>query len=531
MVDKSFVQFGGYWDIPDSIINSEISISSEFSYDIREIRKYYRQYRTGCEFKTGQGSLQYVPSMVRFKKAADLINKEARFMFAKTPEVTVRSTKPNLAVGDETVKSDMVLLQTLINRVLRENAFGENIVKAAKDCAIGERIAMVLNFNVTDGITLTFLPATNFVFEVEPGRPNRLKKFVGFVVNSESSDVGEKRIFKKKMYLDEKTGKCVIEDSVYNGIGKIVEEPEEIVTQFDELPVAIVRNDGLLGDIFGESEMEKLSDYESLLSKSMNAGIDAERMCMNPIRYAIDASEQSTKELSVVPGSFWDIQSDQMSEGNKSAQVGVLETSMAYAGPLKESLERIRAAMYDTLDMPDISLPTMTGVITSGKALKSIYWGLIVRCEEKMKMWKPALEFICGTIIEGAKIFPEVASMYIEQPVPLNEEYEVVVENQYPIQEDELEEKASDIVEVNAQLMSKKAYMMKWRGLTSEEAEEELAQIAKERQLLEDSFEMPPFGNTTEEDLIEEEEKLKGMEQRVEDDVTVVEEEEDVIEE
>lgn len=521
MSDKSLVQFSGYWEIPDSIINSEISISSEFSRNIKEIRKYYKQYKEGCEFKTGQGSLQYVPSMVRFKKAADLINKETRFMFAKTPEVTVKSTKPNLTVGDETIKSEIVLLQTLINRVLNENAFGENILKAAKDCAIGERIAMVLNFNTTDGITLTFLPSTNFVFEVEPGRQNKLKKFVGFVVNSESSDIGEKRIFKKKMYLHEKTGKCVVEDSVYNGLGEIVEEPEEIITQFDELPVAIVRNDGLLGDIFGESEMEKLSDYESLLSKSMNAGIDAERMCMNPIRYAIDASEESTKELSVVPGSFWDIQSDQMSEGNKSAQVGILETSMAYASPLKESLERIRAAMYDTLDMPDISLPTMTGVITSGKALKSIYWGLIVRCEEKMKMWKPALRFICETIIEGARIFPDVAKMYIEQPVPLNNEYEVVVENQYPIQEDELEEKASDIVEVNAQLMSKKAYMMKWRCLTDEEAEEELAQIAKERQLLEDSFEMPAFVDTS-----TEEEKLKGAEQKVEDDIMIEEEEE-----
>ena len=41
---------------------------------------------------------------------------------------------------------------------------------------------------------------------------------------------------------------------------------------------------------------------------------------------------------------------------------------------------------------------------------------------------------------------------------------------------------------MTAQTMSKKAYMVKWRGLTDDEALDELKQIALERQLLEDSF-------------------------------------------
>ena len=69
---------------------------------------------------------------------------------------------------------------------------------------------------------------------------------------------------------------------------------------------------------------------------------------------------------------------------------------------------------------------------------------------------------------------------------------DITVENVYPLQEEETEEKTMDIMEVNAQLMSKKAYMIKWRHLTSEEADEELKQIALERQILEDAFQMPP---------------------------------------
>lgn len=44
--------------------------------------------------------------------------------------------------------------------------------------------------------------------------------------------------------------------------------------------------------------------------------------------------------------------------------------------------------------------------------------------------------------------------------------------------------------------------MIKWRHLTSEEADEELKQIALERQILEDAFQMPPVV-TEEEDIIE----------------------------
>ena len=54
--------------------------------------------------------------------------------------------------------------------------------------------------------------------------------------------------------------------------------------------------------------------------------------------------------------------------------------------------------------------------------------------------------------------------------------------------EDEVEEKQMDLAEVQAQTMSRKAYMKKWRELTDEEADEELRQIVLEKQLFEDSM-------------------------------------------
>ena len=44
------------------------------------------------------------------------------------------------------------------------------------------------------------------------------------------------------------------------------------------------------------------------------------------------------------------------------------------------------------------------------------------------------------------------------------------------------------MAEVNNQVMSHKSYLKKWRGMTDVEAEEEIAQIAKEKRLFEESY-------------------------------------------
>ena len=129
----------------------------------------------------------------------------------------------------------------------------------------------------------------------------------------------------------------------------------------------------------------------------------------------------------------------------------------------------------------------LKGVVSSGKTLKAIYWDLIVRCDEKMLAWRPALQFLGRCIIEGVRLYPKAGQFYIDEALP-DVGYTIRVDNQYSLPEDEQEEKQTDLAEVTAQTMSRKSYMKKWRNLTDDEAEEELRQIALERQILEDSF-------------------------------------------
>ena len=455
--------------------------------EMGQIIKYYNVYEQGANFVAEGSNGDYIPADLRMKQTAHLINKEARFLFSKKPDIWVQ---PEFIQGDqasiEAAKDNATILQAYVDKVLQKTKFFGKLIKAAKDCFIGKRVACFCNFNEdTQKIQVNFVPSLEFVYEVDGDDIDVLTKIVCFFTMFDSDVKANQRIYKKKYWM--KNGVCWIEEGVYDGSGNLIEElTPERATKFTYIPAVVIRNDGLTGDLDGVSEVENLQDYEMWESKLNSADIDAGRKGMNATRYAIDMSPESTKDLSTAPGAFWDLSSDQNTEV-ASPQVGILEPSMSYSSSLSNTLNRIKSAAYTEVDIPDTSPDAMQGVVTSGKTLRALYWGLIVRCDEKMREWAPALENITRMLIDGAILYPKAAANYTLSKIPVVP-FEVIVDNQYSLPEDEAEEKQIDIAEVQAQTMSRKSYMKKWRNLTDDEADAELKQIALEREMLEDSF-------------------------------------------
>ena len=481
-----------YNQIPYSVFATELagSLKNDFNAEISEIMNYYNAYQKGAEFSPEGANGDYVPSDIRYRKAKDLIDKEARFLFSIPPTFTVNPNSTGISEQERELNTQ---LNSFLTTVLDKIKFSADLVKAAKDCFIGKRVACILNFNETEGISATFLNSTEFLYQF---KGKELNKIVAIFIIQDSSNKAD-QIIKKKVYEMDEDGFCYVEEALYSGTGELKEEGriERTKTLFQRIPAVVILNDGLTSDDRGVSDVESLLEYEGGYSKLANADIDSERKSMNPIRYAIDASDNSTKNLSSSPGSFWDIQSNQQGSDPKNASVGMLEAHMNYSNALKITLDRIEDTMYSQLEIPNVNSEKLRGLITSGKALKALYWSLIVRCNEKMLVWGPALKTIAELIIEGAIFYPESARVMTDIEVP-DIVYEIQVENNYPLPEDEVEEKTMDLAEVAAQTMSRKSYMKKWRNLTDEEIQAELEQIALERQMLEDSF-MP---NTFEEE-------------------------------
>lgn len=476
--------------VNQQVIHDEISgaYGQELLTELGELIKCYEVYEKGAEF-TAEGAKDYIPANLRYRKARQLINKEARFLFSKPVDFFV--TVPCNSESKEAkakAKEDASSLLDFLKAVLKGSSFNHRLVQAARDCFVGKRIAILVNFNQL-GIAVSFLPSLEFVYDTDPQDTGKITKLVCFYTIQDSRDRQEQRIYRKKYWMQD--GACWFVEEIRDGSNNIVVtiSPEQR-TELSFIPAVVVVNDGLLGDIQGESEIEQLADSESWFSRLANADMDAERKSMNPIKYTVNASPECLANIGNSAGSFWDLQSDPslLQDGITSVSVGMLESGMSYSAALSATLDRISGDMHDVLDVPDVSPDALKGVVSSGKTLKAIYWGLIVRCDEKMLTWRPALERVAQMILDGARLYPESAKAYADKLPDV--EYQVSVDNSYPLPEDETEEKQIDMQEINSRARSVKSYLKKWRNMSDDEADEELQQITKEQRMFEDSFEV-----------------------------------------
>lgn len=490
--------------IPTKLVERRIgsALWNSFEKEFGLIKHYYKIYKKGVRFNPDRlkyGSVTYVHATLRYKKVATLIDKQSRFLFGESPDIDVEYDG-DIKVASDTTKQEISKTQKLLNNVFRQNLLTKQLMQASKDTFVGKRVACVINFNAQDGITLEFINSLRFVYETKVGNTNELVKFGAYTLLVDD-ETGEKKIKEKYYELVEIWDKdsdgndvfireaVFLSEGIYNLEGPVEDEELAEMVEIPELtriPVVVITNDGLLEETRGVSDVEKLKGYEELYSKLSNADIDALRMGMNPIKYTIDMTNKSTKNLPVGPGAYWDLTGNwRQNDGSANPQIGIIEQNNTYSEALDTTLERIKASMYDELDIPDVTLSTLQGTITSGKALKAIYWGLIVRCKEKMKTWGPNIEKMSEIVIEGAKAFPDFATRYLDGESLGDVSYRIEVESNYPLPEDDAEEQELDMSKIVNGVMSRKTYIKRWQKLSDEEADEELKQIILEEAAIE----------------------------------------------
>lgn len=497
-----FEQMQGY-NFARALINQELTgvFNTQTLSNMQDVLQMYRIYAEGADFLTDQSSNDWAPAQWHARQTKTLIDKEARFLFSEPPDIRLSD-----ALSTTSDNSRIAANEELVQKVLKDSRFTAKLVRAAKDCFIGKRIAIAVNFNEQNGIKVSFIPSLEFVYETDPADVDVITKFIQFYNVTVNEEKSQQRIYKKKWYME--NGVCRVVEELYDGNASLIETiTPDSPTRFDFIPVAIVINDGLSGDPFGISDVESVKDAESYYSKLSNKDIDSLRKGTDQITYAIDADPRTTKGLSRAPGAFWDLATDVAKEG-KTAQVGTLENPMSYSGALDQTLQRLKNDMYAQLAVPDLTGDALQGVITSGKTMQAIYWDLIVRCNEKMLDWRPAFEKMTETILTGAQLYPEIAKMYVDAPIV--PDYEIEVENSYPILQDETEEKANDMLEIQNKVLSRKAYLRKWYRMTDEDADAELKQIQLEQQMLEQETYPAEDAYSQEEDSTEGDDELQA---------------------
>ncbi|MCD2492741.1 phage portal protein [Lacrimispora sp. NSJ-141] len=473
-------------DLPIFIIQ-ELSgpYGPEMTEKLRRIVEWYNIYAAGAEFETEQEeSEEFTPTRLRSRKIKRLISKQAEFMVGKTPDIKISCPNEKKTDQGKPNESDM---QEYIKEVLKKNLWSDKLLKGAKDCFIGGKVA--LKVNVTpDKLGIMFVPADGFFYETELDDVDVLRKVVLFYCVNDSEDKTEQRWWRQRYRMDK--GHCYVSESLHDGYGETVpgHEIEDRDTKLDRIPVYVIVNDGLSGDTDGESDVDTIMDEDSWYNKMRSANLDSIRKTMNHITWVSGASPKAFEKLTNTPGAVWDLQADPINQG-RIPSVGTVENSFSYKEAYADTLGNISENMHDSLGIPELSLEKTQGLMTSGKGLKMLYWPLICRCEAKWTAWKPALEWLTEMVLYAADVFPNLKKIYGDFRTA---DHVVTIDNQYPLPEDEAEERTLDLQEVGV-ARSIKSYLMEWggpdhKGLTDDEADAEIEQLIQEKRMLEDSF-------------------------------------------
>ncbi len=442
--------------------------------EMNDILRLYDIYEGRENFIDKSEGKDYTQTEKKTNLIKKLIKEESRFLFGKTPELYIQPKNDTDADKDKAEEINLYL-----NKILKDNLFSEKLVKGARDCFIGKRAAIKLYANQdTKEIRIMFLPSLEFIYESDEENPNELKKIIFFYQTNKEVEKDKQRIWKQKYEMID--GRCILNEGIYNGNGILIEPINvDVDLQLSGIPCYVIINDGLSGDPFGESDVKELLDNQIQYNRLSSEDVDTLRKGMDRIIYGVDIDPEASEKFKLKPGAFWDVPTDPTAEG-KQATLGTIPTDFNYGDKIENSLKRIKSDMYEMLNIPMLSNDELKGMMTSGKTMKALYWQLITRCEEKMMAWRPALEWLIRAILEITEVYQ------IEKLPQLD--YTVTVENNYPLQEDEDEEKTLDLQQVNAQAMSRKTFIKKWQGVTDDVADAEIKQIALEREMLEESY-------------------------------------------
>ncbi|MGL5766719.1 MAG: phage portal protein [Sarcina sp.] len=440
--------------------------------EMSEIIKLYDIYDgKGQDWNSDEAD--YIPTKKRTNYIKNLIKQEARFLFGKTPTFEIVGENEEYAAANE-----------YINKILDANLFNDKLVKGARDCFIGKRVAIKIHADATTkSMRIMFVPSLEFVYEPFEDRVDELKKIIFFHQVNEETAKEAQVIWKQKYEMVE--GKCLLTEGFYNGYGTLLEmlcENQDL--KLSGIPAYVIINDGLSGDLKGESDVAEI--FENAMAYNMLASedIDTLKKGMNRIIYGLDVDEQSSKLFKLKAGAFWDVETSKLADG-KQAQIGTVDTDFNYDTRMENTLNRIKSDMHEVLNIPLINNQDLKGMMTSGKSMKALYWQLITRCEEKWQSWQPALIWMIRAIVEITSVY-NIENIGVD--VNTINDLNISVINNYPLQEDEDNEMLLDLNKVNSQAMSRKSFIKKWGNVTDDIADEELKQIQLEKQMLEEGY-------------------------------------------
>lgn len=393
--------------------------------------------------------LDYIPSQVIDNKIKPLINKQARFMFGKEPDILFKPL-------DKKDKETCEELRQYVDAILNASKFWSNALKVFRLATVTKRVMLRLEANPEQPVRLYWHDINDFNYEVDPNDVTKLNKVV--LVRQDSTTVNklenEKLWHRYTYYVSNK--KDGLEVSCYLRIetfrGDNLETPIEVKEQdtgLSKIPCWVIYNEQSIATPYGQSDIKDLKSLQDSYNRRLSDFNDSLRFLMFGQTSIIDATEDTVNACNIAPNALMPLKSID----ERQAKVQRVESNFTNAEPVLNYLKKLEDSMYEKLSIPR---PESLQQVPSAKSIKYMYTELVARCEEKWHDWEPAIRSMIRLVVEACgkfKCYPDWKEEWNDLL------YNIVLNKNYPIPEDEEDKKKLAMEEVRTNVRSHRGYI------------------------------------------------------------------------
>ena len=434
-------------------------------------------------------SLDYVPSQVIDNKIKPLINKQARFMFGKEPNILFKPL-------DKKDKESCEELRQYVDAILNASKFWSNTLKAFRLATVTKRVMLRLEANPGQPVRLYYYDINDFSYMLDPNDISKVNKvvLVRQDIETATKEESDQLWYRYTYYMNDKKTSCYLKIETFNGNNlEVPIEIKEHDTGLSKIPCWIITNEQSIVNPYGLSDIKDLKPLQDSYNRRLSDFNDSLRFLMFGQTAIIDATEDTVNDCNIAPNALMALKSIEDTEGNKQAKVQRVESNFTNAEPVKMYLKLLEDSMYEKLGIPR---PEQLQSVPSAKSLKYMYSELVARCEEKWHDWEPVIRSMIRLIVEACSKFKCYDDWKEEWSNLL---YNIVINKNYPIPEDEEDKKKLAMEEVQNNVRSHRSYIKDYSN--DEDYQEHFKEILEDINSVSEAEQIDSFQKALESEL------------------------------
>lgn len=387
---------------------------------VERIRTQYENYEyyDGKQHMDGNGALvkasdlerpeglDYDPTRYATNYFKAIINRKARWQMGgkhgiRVPraeiDLPLDKLQPGYVPSTQQAKADETAVgyEKLLYQLWRENRMRANLIQAARDRLVADRVVCKIVFNPNTGkLRWSWRPDTEFIpiYSDDDFDEMIACHFVRQKLIFDGEDeVNAIQIQTYRMDGEGENRMCFIEEAVYLAEDLSLHEQITPYTTMELpfIPVVTVAVADLLSEYDGSSEVADLREQNDVLNQMNEDAVDSLKFEMFSMTAVINAPEGTAARMQIAPNAVIEARGY---TDSATPDIKKVEGGFRWKDAFKDQYMRVKAAMHEISGLPQIVPQEMNFGGMNGEALHILFHDIITDTEEHWLTWEYALQ-------------------------------------------------------------------------------------------------------------------------------------------